>query len=364
MTVDLERLIRAAQERQAQRAVAPDRVRAALPERAARTVRRRRRRYGVLGAVAVAASVAAAVTVPALALRGGSGATTPRVAVPPSAPVTGTPGTATAGEASPLRFRPTWLPPGLLERSRLRQFDAGGAVQRFWTSEPVGTDGNDGGGRSVSLRVSGGQKPTDPQNNGGTPVDVNGKTGYYHGTADSTKSYVEWRADTQSVVSIAQHGSVSQADMLRIARSVQPDPGRVRIPLTLGWLPAGLTVSIGEVSGDSPGKWMARLSAEEPSTGAEGKVRRSVMASISPTTTAPAGGEQLTVGGHPARLVKRADIPELDMTYLVVDLGGGTLLTVLGHGPNENPVTRDDLIRVAEHATPDDQADASWIGTR
>ncbi len=371
MAADIERLIRAAQERQAQRAVDPDRVREALPKRAARVARRKR--YGTFGAVAVATCVAAAVAVPVLALRGGSHPPASPVGAP--SPATGTrPGTSTGGDSVALGYRLTWLPPGFVERMRHVTFHPAVQLLRFWTSEPVGTDGRYGGDQSVSLSVRRNQSPTDPPNNGGTPVDVNGKVGYSYGTLGNIKSYVEWRIDAQTVVSVSQHGSVSPEDLLRIARSVQADPGQARIPLVLGWLPDHLTVNSGELSGDSPTRWMAALNAEELNAeepvaseggkqGKEGSIPRSVMASISPTTTAPAGGEELTVGGHPARLVKRTDIPELTMTYLVVDLGGGTLLTVLGHGPNDNPITRDDLIRIAEHATPGDPADASWVGT-
>lgn len=76
MTRNIEDLIRSAQELQADRAVSTDRIRAALPSRVDSV--RRRRRFSMLGATVATAVVAAAVTIPAVALRGaGPAPTTP-----------------------------------------------------------------------------------------------------------------------------------------------------------------------------------------------------------------------------------------------------------------------------------------------
>jgi hypothetical protein len=73
MTSDIEELIREAQARQAERAVDPDRIRAALPVRPIRPVRYRR--YGGIATLAAAGVAAIMVLAPSL-LRpgGGSGA--------------------------------------------------------------------------------------------------------------------------------------------------------------------------------------------------------------------------------------------------------------------------------------------------
>jgi hypothetical protein len=383
VTAHLEDLVRAAQERQAERAPHPDRIRSALPARAARLARRRR--YGAATAVAAAVAVATAVTVPTLALRGGGGAG-PQPAAPPSATVAESPAVPVLAPVG-LRFRPTWLPDGLAERIRRVSGggtdlvgavggEATGAVSRIWTPGPVGTDGH-GGSTGLTLDARAATAADDPQANTGKPVDVNGERGYYHGSRGDQKSYLEWRADAGTVVTIDEHRlGLTESEMVRIARSVRPDPARVQVPLTLGWLPGDLVPLGGEISGDSPTAWLAQLAAvtapaageaapATPPSGKETKEEpRTITVSLSPTTTAPAGGEQVTVGGCPGRLVTRRDLPGANMLYLVVDLGEGRLLTVIGSWPTANPLTRDDLIRVAANATPGDAGAAAWIGTR
>lgn len=365
MTVPIEDLIRAAQQRQAERAHRPDRLLTDLPARAAAR-RARRRGYQALGTVAAAVAVAAALTVPALGLRDGPDGSPAQPGASPS--TAATPGGTAAAPTLPpvpLRYRPTWLPPGLTERIRGAQPEAAGSdspasSRRIWTDQPVGTDGT--GARTeliLSMRQANGAD--DPLANTGVPVDINGTVGYYHGTQ---KSYVEWRADPGTVVALTQHElNLSQQDMLRIARSVEPDPDQLRVPLHVGWLPAGMRVVNGEVSGDSPAAWMARLGAGLPRA-SDGTTpdQRTITVSLSPTTTAPAGGRSLTVGGHPARLVHRTDRP-MDMRYLVVDLDQGRKLTVLGVSRGADPLTDDDLIRVAEHAAPAEPFDVAWIAT-
>lgn len=71
MTGQIEGLIRYAQERQADRAVDPERVRAVLPARRRRHVRQHR-----LGMISAAAAVAVVATVPALVLGGGGDGST------------------------------------------------------------------------------------------------------------------------------------------------------------------------------------------------------------------------------------------------------------------------------------------------
>jgi hypothetical protein len=364
VTNDLENLVRAAQERQAEQAVHPDRIRAALPARAARLARRRR--YTALGAGAAAVATAAALAIPVLALRGGTGGS----AAPPAN--TGAPAVTVTLTTVALRYRPTWLPTGVAERIRIAPLEAAtgepfaGPI-RMWTPQPVGTDGR-WGGTGLGLHVRHAQGADDPQANDGKLVDINGKPGYYHGTPGDEKAYLEWRADSDTVVSVDQlRLGLTEADLVRVARSVRPDPGQQRAPLALGWLPDGMNLSSIEVSGDSPAAWLATLSAEDRhltkdlSSHKESKEGpRAITVSVSPTTTAPPGGEELVVGGHPARLVSRSDIP--NMWYLVVNLGPGRLLTVVASWPVARPLTRDDLIRVAEQTTVDDQADVSWIG--
>ena len=151
MTREIEDLIRTVQEIQADRAAPADRIRAALPGRAAVA---RRRRYGLVGATVVAAAVAAAVSVPVLALRGGGPATSTvtgaSTAPTPAGPTPSPTVAAALPTALALGFRPTWTPPGLGERIRMTDLgepadEAGPAVVRVWkrhvgTGDPWSSD--------------------------------------------------------------------------------------------------------------------------------------------------------------------------------------------------------------------------------
>jgi hypothetical protein len=367
MTPHIEDLVRDAQERFADRAVHPERIRAGLPRRAAR--RARRRRYGALGVAGIAVAVAAAVVAPVLALGHGSGgAKAPGFAAPRQSAPGGPPA---ATELAPaLRYRPGWLPAGLRERIRwvplTGEAGASSPAMRTWTAQPVGTNGH-GANSTLILSIRPSSAANDPQRNDGVAVDINGQRGYYHGRPGEEKSYVEWRAGA-TVLSVSQlRLGLSEADLVKVARSVRPDTGRLRVPLELGWLPSGMSAGFAEVSGDSPTSWYVSVTAEEPQpqAGKESKEGpRNISVELSPTTNAPSGGERLTVNGRPARLVTRTDIPGLNMKYLVVDLGGGQLLTVTASWPTARPLTRADMVKVAERASPVTPADVAWIGTR
>lgn len=364
MSVDVEDLIRQAQERQADRAVHGERIRAALPARAARVARQHR--YGRLVAVAAAGAVAAAVTVPVLVLRDRAPDLSPGAAASPSMIVDKPPVVVTTFR---VRYRPTWLPPGLAERSRVVGYDevTGKPVtgpQRRWTPGPVGTDGEEGQGVSVTTRPA--QGPADPGGSGGEAVDVNGRRGYYHG--GQTKAYVEWRAEDDTVVVVGvRELRLSRSELLRVARSVRPDQGKMTLPLRPGWLPAGMKVHTAQVSGDSPTAWFAQLSAEGAGPAGADKASGTpsgLMVSLGPTTGAPAGGRTLTVAGRPARLVDRTGAPYgITVRYLVVDRGAGSLLTVTASWSAVSPLTDEDLIRVARN-TEVDGAGQRWIGSR
>ncbi|HEX8631106.1 MAG TPA: hypothetical protein VF755_23355 [Catenuloplanes sp.] len=376
MTLNLEDLIRAAQQHQADRAVHPGRIQGALPARSARAVRHRR--YGRLATTAAAVAVAAAVTVPVLALRVSSDTATSLPAAPTAAASTAPDAPQTTGLSGdvgpiPLLYRPTWLPAGYTERIRRlplgsdRDKDVA-AVQRFWTAGSVGTDGN-GGAAGLSLDVRRATEATDPSTEDGEQVDVNGRPGVYLGV--DGKSYLRWRPDHDTVLSVAAHRpGLSRSDLLRVARSVRPDPATMVLPLRLGWLPDGLPSGHAEVSGDAPNVWFGQISAQglSPNAARDGKTAklggRSISVAAGPSTIAPGGGQRLTVAGRPARLVERdAGSGSTTMRYLVVELAGGRLLTVTGSWPPVDPLTTADLVRVAEN-TRLDGADQGWIRGR
>jgi hypothetical protein len=370
-----EELIRQALERQAERAVDPDRVRAALPRRAAR---RARRRYATVAAGAVAAAALAAFAVPVLALDDGGGTGQVAASNPPPPASTGatTPATPTAVA---LRYGPTWLPSGLVERSRSVPLGPGNPYDgpvRIW--KRANTDpGVDMGGNRLEFAAIGLKDGANQFGDVGTPVDINGRPGRLSGSASDGKSYLHWLIDPQTVVFIHQvEMGLSDADMLRMARSVQPDPGQFQVPLRLDGLPAGMTPFRVEISGDSPGNWRLEASAigAQPAgaasaTGTEGKEskerasssERWVYIRLGPTTDAPDGGESTVIGGRPARIAARPiDIPVPgEHTYVVVDLESGRKLTVYSLVPD---VSRADLVAVAAGTVVGAAPDLSWLG--
>ncbi|HLL65252.1 MAG TPA: hypothetical protein VK453_05840 [Micromonosporaceae bacterium] len=387
MNTPIEDLVRNALEHQAHLAPAPERVRAALPARTAR--RARRRQYGLLAGVATATAVTAAITIPTVVLRdagpGGSmpAASADRTAAPPPAVPSAVPPGAPVQVA--LDFHPTWLPAGLAERSRFVPLTdpvgtgAGPSagtepvrgVQRIWTRNPVGANDQTRGpriGMSI-LTLPDGKSPFGTE---GTPIDINGHAGrYVDAGAEADKAYLHWKVDADTVISVDQHDlGLTREQLARVARSVRPVATAVQVPLRAGWLPAGLRAEYAIVSGDSPAVWSAQLAGTAPQTGgAAGKDKASLESKQEPRSvdlvlgTAAVdvpGGEAITVQGRPARYSPTDD---QGAPIVVVDLGG-RWLTVRGPGRVTGPISREDLIRVAEHAEVAPQPDVSWIGTR
>jgi hypothetical protein len=371
MNGTLEDLLRQALQRQADRAVAPDRVRAALPARTARRTRRR------IGSMAVGLSAAAALTafaVPVLGLddartTGGGPAAPPSAsAAPPSAgPLT--------PEAVALRYKPTWLPSGLRERARAVPVGPGTVYDgpvRIWKRSGAGGGIDTGGSRlefgAIALKDGANQFGDE-----GSPVEINGRPGRLVGSAD-TKSYIHWLIDPQTVIFIHNVGiGLSDDELLRVARSVQPDPGQLSIPLRLTWLPTGMRPFSAEIAGDSVARWQLELTAmaqrpaaAEP-TGAKDKEstassERWIYVRLGTTTDAPSGGEVVDIGARQARVaVRAADDPARpeQHTYVVMALDSGLTLTVYGMAPE---VSRDDLVAVAAGVVTAAAPDLSWLG--
>jgi hypothetical protein len=375
MNGTMEDLLRQALQRQAERAVDPARVRAALPSRAAR---RTRRRFGSLAAGLAAAAALTAFAVPVLGLddapTGGTGAgpaASPSASASAPAPAQVTP------EAVAMRYKPTWLPAGLRERARTVPVGPGNAYDgpvRIW--KPAGAEGGtDKGGSRLEFGAIGLKDGANQFGDFGRQVDVNGRLGRLVGSAD-TKSYVHWLIDPQTVIFIHNVSlGLSDDDLLRVARSVQPDPGQLPIPLRLGWLPTGMAPFSAEVAGDSASRWQVEITAmgQPPAgppaqpTAAKDKEgassgERWIYARLGPATDAPAGGEAVDVGGRPARVVARAGegpVP-FEHTYVVVALDSGLTLTVHAMVPE---VSRADLLAVAAAIDVASAPDLSWLGT-
>jgi hypothetical protein len=369
MNTSLEDLVREAQHRQADNAVAPERIRAALPRRAARTARRRR--TGFFAVVGAGVAGLAAVVVPVVMTNG----TGPVVALPgaPKTSATVVPGPFSLAPTT-LRFKPTWLPGGFVERQRMVTAVNDNPTidyeMRSWSKEPV-NDHGEVQGNLISLQVNPGKLPPTPSTGAGDSATVGGKPAHFVG-ADGSKSYVEWQVDGSSIASVSSHGSVSKTDLLRIAESVRADKAVVTSPLTVGAPPAGVQVQGASFTGDSPSRWQFTMHGDEnvvtPSGGDKNRGNKRTAKGIEvyygTFKPAPAGGETVTVGGHPGRVLKSTQDAgldgrsyDMDQWWLEVDLGQGRYLTVVSYA-----LGRDATVALAGSVKVTAEPDLSWLG--
>lgn len=350
--MNIDDLIRDAVRRQEALAVDPERIRAALP---VRTTRHRRRR--VLVTLAAASAVATAVTVPVVVLRDAP------VTSPPAVTAPALPGQITV----PLRYQPTWLPPGMVERDRVALFPVGPtpveAQHRTWTSTAL----NDGLEMTTQPYVTLSVIPADhdPREHllfdSVHAVEINGRPGW------ADREAVVWKItdDTMILVRSPEDEPFPEADLLRIARSVEPDHEQLRTLLRLDWLPARFETHSVEVRGNSPTQRLSRIVATDG--------RRFLSVQLG-TPVPQRSGEQLTVNGRPATLTVGVDtgpddyvgiwFPHRADLTLSVDLGDGMYLTVRS---TQNPevtekLSREDVIKVAENVAVDPAPYLDWLG--
>jgi hypothetical protein len=382
MNRSTEELLRQALRQQAEQAVDPDRVRMALPARAAR---RSRRRYGSFAAGAVAAAALAAFAVPVLGLddaagRGGGGpAVGEQPAASPSASGPAAEPAATAPEAVALRYRPTWLPPGLRELSREVPLGPGNVYDgpvRIWKRAGAEAGLDMGGSRLefAAIALKAGQNQF---GDAGTVVDINGKPGRLveADTDAKSKSYVHWLIDPQTVIFLHNVSfGISDADLMRIARSVQPDSGQLAVPLRLGRLPAGMAPFSAQFAGDSATNWQLEVTAvgkqatvASPTADKQGKEgtgssERWVYVRLGKAVEAPSGGESIVVAGRPGRVVSKAiegTRPDARHVWVVVTLESGLTLTVFGMTPD---MSEAELVDVANGVEIRAMPDLGWLG--
>jgi len=354
---DIDDLIRDAVRRQEELAVDPERILTALPARTAR----RRRTFTVAAITAVA--VAAAVTVPVVILR------EPSAGGPATSPTsqTSTDALPPAVASAPLRYRPTWLPAGFVERSRSVPVSDPAlpkvTTDRLWKRTSL-DDGELGHlGLSVwdvseddterpppSLTGADG-KPADR-----SAVDINGSSGRYD------NDIVTWQVGHTKLMLYAPGAGLTKNEMLRVARSVRPDPASLRIPLRVNWLPDGVLGEFATMQGDSPAKWDSYVMAEGDA--------RYAYVSFGPTVPDPRGDE-IIVNGRTAHLASLDEDdpfwPNQRMHWLLtMDVGDGRYLTIrAGSAKYEQvptPLVRDDVVRIAESVVLDQNPDLTWLG--
>ena len=366
MTVPIEDLIRDAQERQADRAIDLERIWAALPASRRRHVRQRR--LGMIAAFAAVVAVAAVVTVPTLVF-GGRGDN--NRATLPSAPRQSPASTPQSAPPGPPAISPTPLgytvgspPDGLIER--IRWADSGGSQNvasqtRMWSTQSVDEYGDLKSSR-LTLRIE--RTTGGGETSGLTTITVDRKQAWYDGVDAPDESYVSWKPDADTLLTLEQHGlSMSRSELVNVAESVHPDTTTLAPVVTFGWLPGEFSVDHVGLSGNSSTSWHGDVNLIS-FAGQDGQGRSLAGANLhielGTSSTEPGNGEPVTVRGHTGKLVSATDAPLARLT-LVVDLGGGTWLTLSAMNSPSASIGKEDLLNVAETlqiATPD----LSWMG--
>jgi hypothetical protein len=328
-------LIRAALQRQADRAPDPEPVLAAPSP----TGRGHRPRFALVAAAAAAAVAVTAGTVTAFTGPDGAqpAATAPPTSgLPTTATVaavrapTGAPSTparlpgATAATRIRLEFSPTRLPAGLREYMRIGLVE--GTKRRL--ARQWGPDGTAGTGDGALLVLAVNGAPSGVVD-GGTKVTVDGVPGRYLSAGPDDKASVEWQARPGVWLLLTQAGlGLDRAGLLGIAGSMRPDPGSYAMPFRVadtsrpaGRGPVYTFHTIARGSAD----WSAELVA--------GAV--TVTRGTAAVQQGPAGGRPVEVAGRTGRYsVNR--VGDVLTTWLVVPLGDGEVLT-LRAGPFDGP---------------------------
>lgn len=334
--MNIDDLIRDTVRSQEELAVDPDRVRAGLPARAARRQRARTRTM----LATVAAGVAVAVAVPVVIL--GDNGTVETAAVPQA--------------TMPLQYRPTWLPDGYVEDFRGTP-SSGPGVGRGWRS--TAPESADRSNPHITMVVS----PRSPENVDRAPnVDINGVPGYLGGGS------VIWDVGKTRFLIAAPF---PEEDMLRIARSVEPDPTRIRLPVQFNWLPDGGAEWTRKV--DDPGVKVTGFSATEyEATVLVYDSQHYVQASVgtSDFSYGELHGREVVVNGRTAVLAQDVDLDPTSKNMpsnwvLLMDLDDGRQLLVhSGATKDSPPLSEGDFLRVVENIQLDANPDVGWLGQR
>ncbi|MEV0562153.1 hypothetical protein [Dactylosporangium sp. NPDC050588] len=340
MTTELETLVRELQEQRADAAPDPDRLRGALPA----LIARRRTTRTVVATVA-------AVLVLALAVPVTLSATGRRQAGPPAAsPVpAATPGI-------PLRYGPTWVPDGYRERRRgllVVDRETGSAVFRRWTDGPML------GQFQPSVRYLELEIVEMPARPGPTPdgvVDINGVAGtVFIGAAPNSTVVVTWQIDATHTARVQASPAISPDDILRVARSVRPDPAVFSPPVRQG-RPGALPSGKYDMTADDPGHWSATLVVSDAAP------LLTLKATVGPAFDVPEGGDPVRVRGATGRIVATAP-PASNLKWtltLVVTLPDGRPLTVESSVGGDPSAARESLVRAVDALVIDPAPDVSW----
>ena len=179
---------------------------------------------------------------------------------------------------------------------------------------------------------------------------------------------MSWKPDPDTLLTLEQHGlGLSRNRLVTVAESVRPDSTSLAPVVTFGWLPGAFSADHVGLSGNSAASWLGEVSVAS-SGGQQGQGQGRSMAGayldvvLSTSTTETGTGDPVTVRGHGGKLVSdTSQGPQLTRLTLVVELDGGTWLTLMTMGPADVLMSKADLLHVADAlqlATPE----LSWMG--
>ncbi|MCE7009810.1 hypothetical protein LWC34_44415 [Kibdelosporangium philippinense] len=336
-----EEKIKQAFERQAGRA---GDHRAVLAEVRKATAKRRISGWG-MGLISI--GVAAAVATPIVLSSAGQPYTAPpadpMVTTLPAAPVPEKPAEHAGEGVTVLQYRPTWLPDGAYEVSRM--FAGESALMRIWEL-PGSETANQ---RTLRLLLSQAAMPTV-----GKAVDINGIPGML--VTDHQETSVTWMVEPGQRLSVIFPGTDEVADIaLRVARSVKPDGDAAFVwPLEFQWLPEHLQPSGFTVHAIDLKYVDVSASAQTIPREAEKGVSVSIFTLRPPGVPGgvppyrPEGGTPVTVRGKQGVFVSGE-------VYVEFELGRAMVVS--------GPLSQQDLVRIAD-SIKIGPLNYPWIGTR
>lgn len=309
---------------------------AAVREALARTGSRRRGRTVVI-ALAAAAVVTIAITVPLVLTRGD--AATSAAAIPANQP---------PFWQQAMAYEPGWLPDEVVESERMADSRS---VLRNWRMPP----GSQWPGPDVHLAVYNSDEPL-PRNDDMTVVDVHGVPATVHSEDLPTGHHTEvyWQPRPHIQVQLGVQGGLHHRDLaLRIARALRSDGTKQFRPLIeLGWCPfddQGVTTTGPTVGGHDP-QGMATCTRKAPST-----AEVAVFLDKEPSITK---GTKVTVRGRQGLYSKSGAEQNLS-----VRLDNGQYLNVRGSGVGRPP-TEPDMVKVADAVVVHDPTYLNWLYAR
>jgi hypothetical protein len=270
----------------------------------------------------------------------------------------------------PLGYSPGWVPSGVREWRR-QSYELGpGRVERYWARSAPNN-------RFVArpyLRMTVRPIPSAPADlpcGSGWNTRIDRRPAYLLGDGDDPLRLC-WHVDAGTAVILENQDLLDRRSLLRMAGSMRRDPAWAVFPIQppadlQHWASAVTTHPTATVGGTSPTDWQALITTDEDD---EGEVN-SLRIRLARTTSAPEGGESLTVGGRPARYVEKTWREAARFyQFVVVEVGPRWLLTVESwtitasrRGRQPPAPSRQDLVEAATR-TRVDLSTTGWIGRR